>query len=602
LPRLFLFPGLSSIVSILLVFAFEQLAYRGRVLHGVKVSGVELSGFSRAEAIARIDALEAERRRAALTVTIRDQTIRLDPRLVSLKIDVVRTVDRALGRGRSGGMAQAFGGWAKRWLIWDDEPAYATFDPTRLAELVQSWEAKAIELRPLEGSVQIRKDEVFAEPPRAGDRVDLNVAKQRVLAALVAPRARPIELPIVHVKPRLTTAEVTRASDEVRKLLAGPVELSTRDGARKLVLPSAEVGWALQVEQVGDRLVVALNQEGIGKLLAAHVHQVETAPTNARFEVDARDRISIVAGQPAVRVDRARFAEQLLLAARSGSRSGELTMTRGEDPALSTEAAEKLGITGLVSSFTTRHECCQKRVKNIHRIADILDGTVVRPGETVSVNTLVGPRTERNGFVFAPTIEEGEMVDTPGGGVSQFATTLFNALFHGGYEIIERQPHTYWFARYPMGHEATLSWPKPDIVFRNDTDAGLLLKMAYTETSITVKLYGNNGGRKVRADVSARRDITEPPVELIPNPKLEPDREKVKEAGMVGWSVIVGRVRTFADGTTKEERRKVTYKPRVRRVEVHPCRIPEGEPGHTGERCPEPEDVEIEAESPHSAQ
>ena len=69
----------------------------------------------------------------------------------------------------------------------------------------------------------------------------------------------------------------------------------------------------------------------------------------------------------------------------------------------------------------------------------------------------------------------------------------------------------------------------------------------------------------------------------------------------VGWSVIVGRVRTFADGTTKEERRKVTYKPRVRRVEVHPCRIPEGEPGHTGERCPEPEDVEIDAESPPSA-
>jgi hypothetical protein len=69
----------------------------------------------------------------------------------------------------------------------------------------------------------------------------------------------------------------------------------------------------------------------------------------------------------------------------------------------------------------------------------------------------------------------------------------------------------------------------------------------------------------------------------------------VKEAGMVGWSVIVGRVRTFPDGTTKEERRKVTYRPRVRRVEVHPCRIPEGEPGHTGERCPEPEDVEIES-------
>jgi hypothetical protein len=62
----------------------------------------------------------------------------------------------------------------------------------------------------------------------------------------------------------------------------------------------------------------------------------------------------------------------------------------------------------------------------------------------------------------------------------------------------------------------------------------------------------------------------------------------------VGWSVIVARILTFPDGTTKEERRKVTYKPRVRRVEVHPCRIQEGEPGHTGEPCPKPEETEEE--------
>jgi hypothetical protein len=65
----------------------------------------------------------------------------------------------------------------------------------------------------------------------------------------------------------------------------------------------------------------------------------------------------------------------------------------------------------------------------------------------------------------------------------------------------------------------------------------------------------------------------------------------------VGWSVTVARILTFPDGTKKEERRKVTYKPRVRRVEVHPCRIPEGEPGHTGEKCPKPEEEEDEKKS-----
>jgi vancomycin resistance protein YoaR len=327
-------------------------------------------------------------------------------------------------------------------------------------------------------------------------------------------------------------------------------------------------------------------------LLERTRRELEREPVNARFVVDHAGTITIEPSRPGLRVDLGRVPAALLAAAQAPARQAELPLIHGPAPTLDTERAGRLGIKGLVSSFTTRHPCCEKRVDNIHRIAELLDGTVVEPGQTVSVNALVGPRTTKNGFVPAPTIEEGEIVDSVGGGVSQFATTFFNALFHGGYEIIERQPHTFWFPPYPMGHEATLSWPKPDIIFKNDTEAGLLIKTVRTGTSITVRLYGDNGGRKVRATVSGRKDVVDAPLEILPNPKLPADEEKVKEPGSVGWSVIVSRELTFADGTKKEERRKVTYKARPRRIEIHPCRIPEGEKGHTGERCPEPEDVE----------
>ena len=170
--------------------------------------------------------------------------------------------------------------------------------------------------------------------------------------------------------------------------------------------------------------------------------------------------------------------------------------------------------------------CCQPRVQNIHRIADLLDQRIVRPDETFSINAIVGERTVKNGFVAAPSIEDGEMVDTVGGGISQFATTFFNAVFYGGYDIIERAPHTYWFSRYPMGHEATLSYPKPDIIFKNDSKAGILIDTSYTDTSITVKLYGDNGGRRVRAQVSPRFAVVEPTVELVPDPRRDPGRGK----------------------------------------------------------------------------
>jgi vancomycin resistance protein YoaR len=213
----------------------------------------------------------------------------------------------------------------------------------------------------------------------------------------------------------------------------------------------------------------------------------------------------------------------------------------------------------------------------------------VRPGESWSLNARSGPRTAANGFVGGPTIVEGEMEMTIGGGVSQFATTLFSAVFDGGYEILQRQPHTYWFPRYPEGYDATLGYPVPDLVFRNDSEAGVFIRATTTKTSVHVEIYGNKGGRKVERHVSTRFDVVRPETELIPNPDLAPDRTRVRFSGAIGWSVNVTRTVTFPDSRKKEEGRKVTYNPRARRVETHPCRIPEGDPGYTGERCPKVE-------------
>jgi hypothetical protein len=121
----------------------------------------------------------------------------------------------------------------------------------------------------------------------------------------------------------------------------------------------------------------------------------------------------------------------------------------------------------------------------------------------------------------------------------------------------------------------------------------MLIDTRYTNTSITVRLFGDNGGRSVAAEVSPRQNLVEPPAEILGNPEVAPDEEKIKDAGTPGWTVTVGRIITFADGKKKEERRKVTYRPKPRKVEVHPCRIPKGEKGYTGERCPEPEDAAI---------
>ena len=161
----------------------------------------------------------------------------------------------------------------------------------------------------------------------------------------------------------------------------------------------------------------------------------------------------------------------------------------------------------VAGEFTTYHPCCESRVTNIHLIADAVDGAVVLPGEEFSVNAHVGQRTEAKGYVRAGAIIDGKLYccDNPaniGGGTSQFGTTFYNAVFFGGYEEVAHRPHSLYFTRYPMGREATLGYPTPDVIFRNDTRTPVTIDTSYTNTSVTVRLIGNNEGRVVYAGTS----------------------------------------------------------------------------------------------------
>ena len=154
----------------------------------------------------------------------------------------------------------------------------------------------------------------------------------------------------------------------------------------------------------------------------------------------------------------------------------------------------------VVGEFTTPYACCQPRVANIQRAAAILDGQIVPAGGTFSLNDAMGERTRARGFVPAPQINAGEYEDAVGGGVSQMATTVFNAAFFAGLRIVTHTPHEYWITRYPAGREATVSWGGPELIVENDWPAAVLLKVTATDTSVTVRMYSARLGRRVATE------------------------------------------------------------------------------------------------------
>jgi vancomycin resistance protein YoaR len=268
-------------------------------------------------------------------------------------------------------------------------------------------------------------------------------------------------------------------------------------GAGRRATVSREVMLdALRFPVEGGEIDVRLDPEVIAGAVAPAFAGVLTAPRPAGFAV-AGGRVRVTASRDGRALDAATLARRL--ERRRGARPVRVAIT-AVPPSRTTAQARALRIREQVSEFRTPYTCCPPRVTNIRRAAEILDGTVVGPGGTFSLNEVLGERTTARGFVPAPQINAGELEDAVGGGVSQVSTTVFNAAFFAGMRIVTHMPHEFWISRYPPGREATISWGGPEMIFENDWDAGLLVTADADDSGITVRMYSSALGRRVATD------------------------------------------------------------------------------------------------------
>jgi vancomycin resistance protein YoaR len=233
------------------------------------------------------------------------------------------------------------------------------------------------------------------------------------------------------------------------------------------------------------------------------------------------------------------------------------------------EPAQSTGPFELVSQFTTHYPPGQPRVVNIRRAAQVLDRTFVQRGGRFSLNQVLGKRTSARGFVPAPMISGGIHINSVGGGVSQVATTIYNAAFFAGLRLIAHTPHSFYISRYPMGREATISWGGPELVFQNDWDAPLLLRLRTTRTSITVSFYSQKLGRRVSTVTGSPHGYVQPRTVYVKDPTLPRGTQRLlQSAGGTGFSVSYTRRVYRDDSVRRNERFGWTYSPENRVIAI----------------------------------
>lgn len=473
------------------------------VSRGVSAAGVDISRLDEAAAQQAIAAYEQRLVDEPVELLIDGKVVELDPGDVALDIDEAAVVDEAMQVRRGDGLFSNIGAWIGTWTsdVAIDVPVVV--DEDALAEILHGLSRTAIGKPAYEGAVVVENGRAVPEYPRAGLVIDVDAAVPLIVDELVRPDRSTVAVPLESLEPMVSRADVDVAVVKANTLIGEPVVLRRAGTPRTMVFTPAGLSAALRSEVVVNSpatVEVSLDAEVLRGIAERFAEQFTVPPVDATFRFDDEAKeLSIVPSIRGQKVDLDRIPELVSRAALSTDMA-ILPMTAGEEAAFTTEMAEAMGPLGEVSSFTTYHPCCQSRVRNIQLLADEIRGSIVMPGEVFSINETAGQRTLAKGYVRAGAIINGrvECCDSAvniGGGTSQFATTLYNAVFFGCYEDVFHQPHSLYFSRYPYVREATLGFPAPDVKFRNDSDAVVYIDTTYTSGSITVTFYGNNGGR-----------------------------------------------------------------------------------------------------------
>jgi vancomycin resistance protein YoaR len=530
-------------------YGVDLLVSNGDVPRNTVVAGVDLGGLSPAAATERLQTELAPRVVADHVVLADDVEATLSPATAGITLDVEGTVERA--------GEQPLNPWTRLATLVDEREVapVITGEDTALAAQIDVI-AEQVDRAPVDATIAIEGTSAGVVEPVAGRTLDREGAADAVTTALASggDPGTPIELPVDVTEVSVDAAEAQRVLDEtVTPGLAAPVTVTSQDGATSVEVPETAIAASLTfTPQEDGGLAVAVDPAALQEAMGDDFAEFGTPAEDARFELSGGS-VSIVPSVDGTGVDPAALASHLLdVLPQPAPRT--VTADLGPVPAeFSTAEAEALGIREEISSFTTNFTSAASGT-NIRVAAAEIDGALVRPGETFSLNGHTGPRTTAQGYVEAGVIQNGAFDTAVGGGVSQVATTMFNAVFFAGLEDVYHKPHSFYISRYPAGREATVYYDSIDLKWRNDSDTGVYVDTQWTPNSLTVTFYGTKR-YDIESISSDRYNLREPVVQEKPD-----DGSCKPQAGSTGFDITVTRV--FRDPASEAEVKREDFRTR----------------------------------------
>jgi len=539
--------GGGALVGVLaLAYVVGHIMTGERLPADTTIARVDVGGMSPDEAERELSRALRDRIDEPIRATVGKQEFEIIPARAGLEVDVPASVRAAGGRS-----------WDPRDMIalvagGSDHAPVLDVDREALKAAVASI-AEAVDEPVVEARITFPKATPKPRRPKAGREVPQEEFAQRIQDAWLM-ETDPLPVPIETVEPAVDEAGLQAAMKQIAQpAVSGPVTLQVGD--TKVDLPVTAYAPALSIEVEDGRMVPVIDAKDLAEPLTSSTTGVGRKAVDASFRFENGKPV-IVPSKAGVGLDPERMARQLVpvLTETGAKRVIEVEATAVQ-PDFTTEDAEKLGIKERIASFTTEYPHADYRNINQAEAARRIDGTILEPGETFSFNDTVGERTVENGFVPGFVINGGVFREELGGGVSQVATTLYNAAFFAGLDDVEHHPHAFYIDRYPVGREATIYFGHLDLRFRNPYETGVVIR-AWVDPSapgrngrMNVEMYGTKV-YEVKARQSERYNFR------TPGKRYDETAACVAQSPVTGFDIDIHR--DFYQGGKRVRTEKVT--------------------------------------------
>lgn len=583
----------AGLVVLFAGFCIYIQVFSTKILPNIKIGTVAVGGLSIDAAAQKLEEIGKKNVTEKVKLHINDKNFEESAENLGLDYDYKASAQKAYNLGH--GLGKVKNVYLSARTIFG--PIYLLPELTSGKEQVKSWvQTIALEVDdPLQNAnLEVRSGTAYVTEPKDGKQIDQSETAARIINSFSNFTPPDLTLERKATYPQISKQDAEVLADKAKELVKDPLVLVI--DSKKFTINSNTLGKWIELkvkdtDKSGEKYV-SFSADEIATYLKDNIApSVNHQPRDAKFSFSGGSISVIQNSVPGASLNNEKASRGIVALLEDSSRERKMEIALDEEKAKISEEVvnnvAKYGIREQIGSGTTNlGNSPQNRIHNIKTGAGLLNGILIAPGEEFSTLGHLGSISGASGFLPELVIKEDRTVPEFGGGLCQVSTTLFRAALNAGLKITERTNHSYRVSYYepPVGMDATIYSPKPDLRFVNNTPAYILVQSGVSGSSITFNFYGTSDGRRVTTSDPEIYDVTPPGDTIyVEDPGMEPGAQKYLEHAHPGSkAVFYYKVYNANGGLKLEQTFKSVYVPWPARI----ARGPEKPPEETGGEQP----------------